>query len=138
VHAYGDCTREIHEAAAAAARARKPLFVGEFGAPGPAEKSEKEFRSLLSTIEEALVPLAALWVYDFKGQDASWNVTATNERAYQLQAISEANARLRADLARRTQGVPLTSSASITGCHPWRAPSVFPHRDAQRGHRRAS
>jgi hypothetical protein len=47
------------------------------------------------------VPLAALWVYDFKGRDASWNVTATNERAYQLWAISEANARVRANLARR-------------------------------------
>jgi hypothetical protein len=95
VHAYGDCSREIHAAAAAAARAKKPLFVGEFGAPGPVEKSEKEFRALLAAIEEAQVPLAALWVYDFKGQDGTWNVTATNGRAYQLRAIAEANARLR-------------------------------------------
>jgi hypothetical protein len=49
VHAYGDAAREIHAATAVAARVRKPLFVGEIGAPGPAEKSEKEFRALLST-----------------------------------------------------------------------------------------
>jgi hypothetical protein len=70
--------------------------VGEFGAPGPAAKSEKEFRTLLTAIEQAAVPLAALWVYDRASNDPDplWNVTATNERAYQLQAIAEANARL--------------------------------------------
>jgi hypothetical protein len=96
VHAYGDAAREIRDATAVAARVRKPLFVGEFGAPGPAEKSEKEFRALLSTIEAAQVPLAALWVYDFKAQDGAWNVTAVGDRAYQLRAISAANARIRA------------------------------------------
>ncbi len=43
------------------------------------------------------MPLAALWVYDFSGQDADWNVTATNGRAYQLEAVAEANARLRGE-----------------------------------------
>jgi hypothetical protein len=99
VHAYGDSdyddlSKAIRDAAAVAERVRKPLFVGEFGAPGPAAKSEKEFRALLAAIEAARVPLAALWVYDHKDQDGTWNVTATNERAYQLRAISEANARL--------------------------------------------
>ena len=112
VHAYGDSTRQIHEAAAAAAQARKPLFVGEFGAPGPAEKSEKEFRALLAAIEAAQVPLAALWVYDFRGQDGTWNVTANNDRASQLQAISAANARLRAGLTRGGQTPPAAAPAA--------------------------
>jgi hypothetical protein len=122
VHAYGDCTREVREAMVAAAGVRKPLFVGEFGAPGPAAKSEQEFRTLLAAIEKAQVPLAALWVYDFKGQDGSWNVTATNERAYQLRAIAEANARLRANLARRTQETPAATPSA-----DWEHPS--PPRD---------
>jgi hypothetical protein len=46
-------------------------------------------------MEKAEVPLAALWVYDFPGQNDTWNVTATNDRTYQLQAIAEANARIR-------------------------------------------
>jgi len=83
-----------------ARQAGKPLFVGEFGAwagEGRGGKPEREqFAELLGSIERAGVPLAALWVYDFGGQGESWNVTATNARAYQLQAIAEANRRLRA------------------------------------------
>jgi hypothetical protein len=101
VHAYGgndyeDVPAAIRAAAAVAARVRKPLFVGEFGAPGPAAKSEQEFRTLLAAIEQAAVPLAALWNYDQASNDPDplWNVTATNERGYQLRAIAEVNARL--------------------------------------------
>jgi len=95
VHAYGGDVRRIREAQAAAAKAGKPLFVGEFGAPGPPEKSEAEFRALLAAIEEAQVPLAALWVFDFSGQDRDWNVTPSNARAGQLRAVAEANGRIR-------------------------------------------
>jgi len=93
VHAYGDCTATLRADAALARRWGRPLFVGEFGSPGPPDKSEKEFRAILAAIEQARVPLAALWVYDRDG-DADWDVTATDARAYQLRAIAEADARL--------------------------------------------
>ncbi|HUT34294.1 MAG TPA: cellulase family glycosylhydrolase [Planctomycetota bacterium] len=87
-------------AAGAARRAKKPLFVGEFGASGvgpEAEKVAKErLTTLLAAIEKAGAPLAALWVYDFAGQAKDWNVTPRNARAWQLAAIAEANQRLRA------------------------------------------
>ena len=93
VHAYGDSVAALRADAALSRKWGKPLFVGEFGAPG---KSEAEFRSILKAIEDAEVPLASLWVYDLPSQDADFNVTASNGRAYQLRAVSEANARLRA------------------------------------------
>ena len=37
--------------------------------------------------------LAALWVYDFEGQAADWNVTASNARKAQLDAIAALNRR---------------------------------------------
>ena len=79
-------------------RMGKALFVGEFGADesiGHAA-AEASFYQLLDAIVAARVPLAALWVYDFDGQDGSWNVTSTNPRRYQLEAIAQANERLRA------------------------------------------
>lgn len=96
VHAYENSAEAIRADATLARRWKKPLFVGEFGAPGPREKSEAPFRAILQAIEDSDVPLAALWVYDFRSQDADFNVTAANGRAYQLQAVSEANRRLRA------------------------------------------
>jgi hypothetical protein len=73
-----------------AQRARKPLFIGEFGD----KRDRAGFTELLHTIEQAGVPLAALWVFDLKQQDKDWNITATNDRAYMLQAIADANRRL--------------------------------------------
>jgi hypothetical protein len=34
-------------------------------------------------------------VYDYAGQNGQWNVTASNERSYQLKAVAEANRRVR-------------------------------------------
>lgn len=101
VHAYGDCAAAIRADAALGRRWGKPLFVGEFGAPGPPGQSEAEFRTILKAVEDADVPLAALWVYDFPSQDADFNVTSRNGRAYQLGAIADANARLRAASSKR-------------------------------------
>ena len=86
--------RELLEKSQQIARqARKPLFVGEFGASeesGP-EKARGDFQTMLDAIVQARVPLAALWVYDHAGQDKTWNVTAANKRVYQLKAVSDAN-----------------------------------------------
>lgn len=77
--------------------AKKPLFVGEFGAAIPSDPARERavFQELLDTLERHPVPLAALWAFDFKPQDKEGlNVTFDNARAYQLQLIGQANARL--------------------------------------------
>jgi hypothetical protein len=94
VHAYGDCTQDILTDAILARRWRKPLFVGEFGAPGPPSKSAASFQAILGAIQKANVPLAAVWVFDLPSQDDTFNVTPTNPRAYQLQMIGTANEQL--------------------------------------------
>jgi len=78
-------------------KARKPLFVGEFGAQrqDDAGATKKLFGEMLSALEKNNVPLAALWVFDYGPQDKDWNVTATNERSWMLTAISEFNRRIR-------------------------------------------
>jgi hypothetical protein len=96
VHVYelADLPR-LATAVEAAGKAGKPLLVGEFGVPGPpTDKSRREFAELLAAIERSGAPLAALWVYDFAGQKGQWNVTPDNERAWQLDAIAEASARI--------------------------------------------
>jgi len=45
-------------------------------------------------IETNHIPLAALWVYDFAGQVKDWDVTTTNDRNWQLEAIAAANKRM--------------------------------------------
>jgi outer membrane biogenesis lipoprotein LolB len=55
---------------------------------------EKEFRRMLRLIEEWPIPLAALWVFDLPSQNADYNITADNERSYQLREVAEANARV--------------------------------------------
>lgn len=98
IHAYmQEDTERFGHAMAASREARKPLFVGEFGVPGPrSEAGERTFTDMLSKIVELRIPLSALWVYDFAHQDKEWNVRTDNERAYQLEAIAEANRRLKA------------------------------------------
>ncbi len=94
-----DLTTDIErlDQAMAVARAeKKPLFVGEFGVPGAASaESQLQFTAMLNAIETNHVPLAALWVFDFDGQAKDWNVTATNGRGWQLDAIQQANERMR-------------------------------------------
>jgi len=75
---------------------KKPLFVGEFGVPGATTTEMKtKFTAILSAIETNRVPISALWVYDFDGQAKDWNVSATNDRSWQLDAIQQANERMR-------------------------------------------
>ncbi len=91
VHIYEDAANRLAGALQGAKGAGKPLFVGEFGVQAP--EAAEQFQSLLQLIEDAQVPLAALWVFDFKGQP-QWSVRADNARAYQIKAIAEANRRI--------------------------------------------
>ena len=86
----------LPQAMAVAQTVKKSLFVGEFGVPGATTAESKEkFASILTAIETNRVPLSALWVFDFASQAKDWNVTATNDRAWQLDAIQQANERMR-------------------------------------------
>ncbi|MCI0478819.1 MAG: cellulase family glycosylhydrolase, partial [Anaerolineales bacterium] len=96
IHVYDDAPLRLTNALVAARNLKKPLFIGEFGVKGPRAESEAEFRKLLAAIETNAVPLAAVWVFDFKPQDQDWNITMTNDRSYQLTAVAEANRRLQA------------------------------------------
>ena len=78
-----------------ATRLKKPFFVGEFGVPGPGDDTTKAaFARRLEALEKAGVTFAALWVYDYAGQQADWSVTPSNGRRHQLDALEAANRRL--------------------------------------------
>ncbi len=105
IHVYGEekrfngtptQTEMLRLTREACEKQKRVLFVGEFGVGWKQDRAkEKEaFTRLLSAIESCEVPLAALWVYDYQDQDTSWNVTADNERSYQLEAIAKVNRRL--------------------------------------------
>jgi hypothetical protein len=79
-------------------RAKKPLFVGEYG-PGTKDKTldeeRRQFEFLLDLMVKNEVPLSALWNFDFEHVDqGKWNVTEDNHRAYMLDALQEANRKL--------------------------------------------
>ncbi len=78
-------------------KARKPLFIGEFGAPmtlGP-DKERAGFLEIMDAIEANNVPLSAVWVFDHSGQSKDWNITFDNRRSYMLKQIAEADKRIR-------------------------------------------
>lgn len=94
VHAYGEEARQRFAwLVRAAARIEKPVFLGEFGVKddGRSEAEQRrEFSEFLEQIVASRIPVAALWVYDYSRQP-EWNVTATNVRAWQLDAVAKAN-----------------------------------------------
>ena len=94
IHSYGEDFERIGWSVRAAAMIGKPLFIGEFGVPGTGPDVEGEFRRMLKIIEDSLVPLAAVWVFDLPSQDADYNIIADNSRSYQLREVAEANARV--------------------------------------------
>lgn len=86
----------LDQAMAVARAEKKALFVDEFGVPGATTgESKKNFTGILSAIETNRVPISVLWVFDFDGQAHDWNVTSTNGRGWQLDAIQQANERMR-------------------------------------------
>ncbi len=81
-----------------AERAGKPVFVGEFGAPGESpESGDERFRTLLRAVEESGVALAAVWNFGPRrfGGKTDWNIYFGNEHAWMLTDIEAANQRLR-------------------------------------------
>jgi hypothetical protein len=81
--------------------AGKPLIVGEFGVPAdiPRDQAEAQLDAMLRAIDSSGVALAALWVYDFHGQDGTWNVTFQNDRSWMLDRLAHAHQRLRPPVA---------------------------------------
>ncbi|HRK36001.1 MAG TPA: cellulase family glycosylhydrolase [Candidatus Hydrogenedentes bacterium] len=83
----------------ASRRARKPLFVGEWGARddaagAPRDAARRSNFEMITALERNAVPLAALWVYDLPAQESFANVTSENERKYLLKAVQLANHRI--------------------------------------------
>lgn len=85
---YGRETIEgfIAQLALRARQARQPLFIGEF--PTRDRQQAKEF---LGAIQDARVPLAAFWVFDYPPQANTMSVSFDNERAFVLDLVAEAN-----------------------------------------------
>jgi len=73
----------------------KPLYVGEYGATEDPNKTsqqvQQEFDDVFDELENEGVSLSALWVFDFDPQEGTWNVSPTNSRSYQLDAVSQAS-----------------------------------------------
>jgi len=78
-----------------ARQARKPLFVGEFGLPGKGDGPETQatFKELLAQMEQARVPIAAFWVFDFGPQSDDWSVQFDNSRSFMIRLAADANRR---------------------------------------------
>jgi hypothetical protein len=95
LHLYEDHDLgRLEQAVEAARKLNKPLFVGEFGAPGATPEAEAACRRQIKALHDHDVPLAALWVFDLSSQK-DFSVTATNARAWQLELIDEANRAVR-------------------------------------------
>lgn len=94
VHCYGEQLESIGAAAAVARKLGRPLFVGEFQvANSTTEAGRKPFEETLRALETHRVPLAAVWVFDHRLQEAEFNITPTNRRAWQLDALRAWNSR---------------------------------------------
>ena len=93
LHAYEEDDQRLAAVMNVSRKLNKPVFIGEFGAQGETPEQAAQFRRLLAAMEEQHIPLAAVWVFDLQSQK-DFSVTADNSRAWQLQAIAEANAKL--------------------------------------------
>ena len=93
LHVYENDDRQLSKAMEVSRQLNKPVFVGEFGAPGVTTAAENNFRRLLSSIVENGIPFAAVWVFDLSNQK-EFNVTRTNARSWQLDLIADANKKM--------------------------------------------
>ncbi|MEI6178576.1 MAG: cellulase family glycosylhydrolase [Verrucomicrobiota bacterium] len=90
LHAYEDDDQRFATAVEVSRKIKKPVMIGEFGAPGDTPEDAAKCRRLLKSIVDLHIPLAALWVFDLKSQK-EFNVTGDNSRSWQLDLVSEAN-----------------------------------------------
>ena len=77
-----------------AKRARKPLFLGEFGVSseiGSRAKQEALFQQFLSSIQKHQIPLSAFWVFDFEPQAKTYSAEPEGDRAFIFEAIKRVN-----------------------------------------------
>lgn len=87
-----------------AQKTRKPLVIEEFGVSrqeGTPAQQRVLFQEFLDVFSRYGVPLAAFWVFDFAAQDADWNVTFDNDRAFMIEmaaACSQAEAQAKASV----------------------------------------
>jgi len=102
LHAYDDDDQRFATVLEVSRKLNKPVFVGEFGAPGETPEAGAKFRHLLKAIVDHHIPVAALSVFDLKGQK-DFNVTADNSRSWALEAITDANSRLHSPQAPHPQ-----------------------------------
>jgi len=92
VHCYGENIARLSQAAAVCVELNRPLFVGEFQVEDSAKPGAREaFESFLASLCEHRVPLAAVWVFDFDRQEDEFNISATNDRAWQLEMLGRWN-----------------------------------------------
>ncbi len=91
-----------------AEKGRRILFIGEFGVCSNHVKTKEEektfFSELVKAIQDIDVPLFALWVYDFDGQNQTCNVTFENDRAYQLLHVIMINKKYKKEAVRDARG----------------------------------
>ena len=89
----------LREVKRTAAQRKQAVFVGEFGASEDLghDAARERFVELLSAIEQSGVALAAVWVFDFQHQGATYDIRPGGRRQYQLELISDANLRLAND-----------------------------------------
>lgn len=82
-HTIVDIFRSVKRTASAVG---KPVFVGEFPVREPGQAQE-----FLQAIEAARIPLSAFWVFDLPQQEATMNVSFTNQRAFAIEMVAKAN-----------------------------------------------
>lgn len=72
----------------------RPVFLGEWGTSDKAlgaAASKIRFNQMADFIMANRIQMSALWVFDLANQEGSYNITATNSRAYQLARIKAMN-----------------------------------------------
>ena len=89
----------IKECNVIAQKAKKPLFLGEFGSivderGGKEDRQRQETIQFFQAIESAGIPLAAIWNFDRDWETEDCNIKDTNEHAYMLDLIRETNQRI--------------------------------------------
>lgn len=101
-----------------AATVKKPVFLGEFGAPAyldsantqPNPDEHAQIVEIIQAIEENDIPLSAIWNFDRSFDDPCWSITADNSRGYMLDLIAAANGRIHDKLAKEGGFVPVELS----------------------------